>query len=153
LPGSVERVRGGPAAVRGPRGEISRLAGVRKQSSNHSASTATDCPGTGIGIAAARRRNDLDTLPQYRLALYRAKGDGRGSQFLRGKPQRESPGAARDRKRLGQRSGGEFELYFQPLFDLKQRRISSFKALLRWNHRRADWSRRSNSFRLPKTPG
>ena len=29
---------------------------------------------------------------------------------------------------------GEFELYFQPLFDLKLNRIGSFEALLRWNH-------------------
>ena len=29
---------------------------------------------------------------------------------------------------------GEFELYFQPLFDLETNRIGSFEALIRWNH-------------------
>jgi EAL domain-containing protein (putative c-di-GMP-specific phosphodiesterase class I) len=29
---------------------------------------------------------------------------------------------------------GEFELYYQPLFDLEQNRICSFEALLRWRH-------------------
>ena len=29
---------------------------------------------------------------------------------------------------------GEFELYFQPLFDLAKNRFSAFEALMRWNH-------------------
>ena len=29
---------------------------------------------------------------------------------------------------------GEFELHYQPLFDLEQNRICSFEALIRWNH-------------------
>jgi len=29
---------------------------------------------------------------------------------------------------------GQFELYFQPLFDLETNRISAFEALLRWRH-------------------
>jgi EAL domain-containing protein (putative c-di-GMP-specific phosphodiesterase class I) len=29
---------------------------------------------------------------------------------------------------------GEFELYFQPLFDLASNRFSAFEALIRWNH-------------------
>jgi len=29
---------------------------------------------------------------------------------------------------------GEFELYYQPLFDLESNRIGSFEALIRWNH-------------------
>jgi EAL domain-containing protein (putative c-di-GMP-specific phosphodiesterase class I) len=31
---------------------------------------------------------------------------------------------------------GEFELYFQPLFDLETNRIGSFEALIRWHHPR-----------------
>ncbi len=29
---------------------------------------------------------------------------------------------------------GEFELYYQPLVNLEKNEISSFEALLRWNH-------------------
>ena len=31
-------------------------------------------------------------------------------------------------------ANGEFELHFQPLFDLKRNRFSAFEALVRWNH-------------------
>src|SRR5690606_23852801 len=31
-------------------------------------------------------------------------------------------------------ANGEFELYFQPLFDLASNRFSSFEALIRWHH-------------------
>jgi EAL domain-containing protein (putative c-di-GMP-specific phosphodiesterase class I) len=68
--------------------------------------------------------------------LYRAKESGRGTfAFFE-----ESLNArAQQRRQLESDlrlavERGEFELYYQPLFDLEQNRICSFEALLRWNH-------------------
>ena len=95
-------------------------------------------PSTSIGIAIAPEDGgDLDTLLRNAdLALYRAKGDGRGIYSFFEESLNEKAQARRvieaDLRAAIER--GEFELYFQPLFDLKLKRISSFEALLRWNH-------------------
>lgn len=95
-------------------------------------------PSTSIGIAiAAQDADDGGTLLRNAdLALYRAKEAGRGTYafFEESLNQR-----AQQRRQLEidlrlaiERS--EFELYYQPLFDLEQNRICSFEALIRWNH-------------------
>jgi EAL domain-containing protein (putative c-di-GMP-specific phosphodiesterase class I) len=70
------------------------------------------------------------------LALYRAKEAGRGTYafFEESLNQR-----AQERRQLESDlrlalERGEFELHYQPLFDLDQNRICSFEALIRWNH-------------------
>ena len=95
-------------------------------------------PSTSIGIALAPQDgSDLDTLLRNAdLALYRAKGGGRGIYSFFEESLNEQAQARRvienDLRAAIER--GEFELFFQPLFDLKLKRISSFEALLRWNH-------------------
>ena len=95
-------------------------------------------PSTSIGIAIAPEDGgDLDTLLRNAdLALYRAKGDGRGIYSFFEESLNEQAQARRviesDLRAAIER--GEFELFFQPLFDLKLKRIRSFEALLRWNH-------------------
>ena len=95
-------------------------------------------PSTSIGIAiASQDADDGGTLLRNAdLALYRAKEAGRGTYafFEESLNQR-----AQQRRQLEtdlrlavERS--EFELYYQPLFDLEQNRICSFEALIRWNH-------------------
>jgi diguanylate cyclase (GGDEF)-like protein len=95
-------------------------------------------PSTSIGIAIAPQdADDGETLLRNAdLALYRAKEAGRGTYafFEESLNQR-----AQQRRQLEtdlrlavERS--EFELYYQPLFDLEQNRICSFEALIRWNH-------------------
>jgi diguanylate cyclase (GGDEF)-like protein len=95
-------------------------------------------PSTSIGIAIAPQDGaDNGTLLRNAdLALYRAKEAGRGTyaffeeslnQRAQQRRQLES-----DLRLAVERS--EFELYYQPLFDLEQNRICSFEALLRWNH-------------------
>ncbi len=93
---------------------------------------------TSIGIALAPD-DGLDAATLLRnadLALYRAKADGRGTySFFE-----ESLNVAAQSRRQVENDlrlaieRGEFELYFQPLFDLERGRIGSFEALLRWNH-------------------
>ena len=70
------------------------------------------------------------------LALYRAKGDGRGT-FRFFEPEMDAQMQARRalehdlRKAL---PAGEFELYYQPIVDLASNEISGFEALIRWHH-------------------
>ena len=95
-------------------------------------------PSTSVGIAIAPfDAPDGETLLRNAdLALYRAKDAGRGTfAFFEESLNRR----AQDRRRLETDlrvalERGEFELYYQPLFDLESNRIGSFEALIRWNH-------------------
>ncbi|MCC2113769.1 MAG: diguanylate cyclase, partial [Hyphomicrobiales bacterium] len=93
---------------------------------------------TSIGIAIAP--DDGGTaeliLKNADLALYRAKNDGRNTfRFF----EREMDVALQKRRRLEhdmrqalQRE--QFELHYQPQYDLKTASLSGYEALLRWNH-------------------
>jgi diguanylate cyclase (GGDEF)-like protein len=95
-------------------------------------------PSTSIGIAIAPDdgRDGETLLRNADLALYRAKEAGRGTYafFEESLNQR-----AQERRQLETDlrlalDRGEFELHYQPLFDLEHNRVCSFEALLRWNH-------------------
>ncbi|WP_313802912.1 EAL domain-containing protein [Sphingobium sp.] len=95
-------------------------------------------PGASIGIAIADEEGiDADTLLRNAdLALYRAKAEGRGTYcyFEAALNERAQTRRAIESDLRRAIEQGEFELYFQPLFDLKANRIGSFEALIRWNH-------------------
>ena len=70
------------------------------------------------------------------MALYGAKADGRGTyrffepaMDVRMKARRELEIALRQAL-----AAGEFELHYQPLVNVDDRRITGCEALLRWNH-------------------
>ena len=94
--------------------------------------------GTSIGIAVSPNDGDASDklLRNADLALYRAKGDGRGT-FRFFEPAMDEQMQARRimeqdlRKAL---PSGEFELYYQPVVNLESKEISGFEALIRWNH-------------------
>jgi diguanylate cyclase (GGDEF)-like protein len=96
--------------------------------------------GASIGIAVGPgdglRPDKL--LRNADLALYRAKGDGRGT-FRFFEPAMDLQMQTRRimeqdlRKAL---PAGEFELYYQPVLNLANNEISGFEALIRWNHPR-----------------
>ena len=95
-------------------------------------------PSTSIGIAIAPQDGeDSGTLLRNAdLALYRAKEAGRGTYAFFEESLNER---AQQRRQLETDlrlalERGEFELVYQPLFDLEQNRICSFEALLRWRH-------------------
>ena len=70
------------------------------------------------------------------LALYRAKGDGRGA-FRFFEPEMDAQMQARRALECDLRKAlpaGEFELYYQPIVDLATNKISGFEALIRWHH-------------------
>jgi diguanylate cyclase (GGDEF)-like protein/PAS domain S-box-containing protein len=92
---------------------------------------------TSIGIALAKSRIDPEQLLRNAdIALYQAKADGRGTwRWFESKM--EASAQARRALELDLRSATEseaFELYYQPIFNLKTRRIETCEALLRWPH-------------------
>ena len=94
--------------------------------------------GTSVGIAVSPGDGSEpdQLLKNADLALYRAKGDGRGT-FRFFEPGMDAAAQARRKLELDLRSAlstGAFELYYQPLVDLDRNEVSSFEALLRWNH-------------------
>jgi diguanylate cyclase (GGDEF)-like protein/PAS domain S-box-containing protein len=94
--------------------------------------------GASIGIAMAPTDGDApdDLLRNSDLALYRAKGDGRGT-FCFFEPDMDAQMQARRALEYDLRRAvpaKEFELHYQPVIDLKSNQISSFEALVRWRH-------------------
>jgi diguanylate cyclase (GGDEF)-like protein len=94
--------------------------------------------GASIGIAMTVPRGiSADTLMKNAdMALYRAKADGRGT-FCFFRDEMAQTVEARRILELDLRralANEEFELFYQPLVNLKSGRISTCEALLRWNH-------------------
>jgi diguanylate cyclase (GGDEF)-like protein len=94
--------------------------------------------GASVGIAVAPRDGaGADVLLKNAdMALYRAKSEGRGSwRFF--EPEMDVKAQARRSLELDLRQAvatGAFEVYYQPLINLKTGKISTCEALLRWNH-------------------
>jgi diguanylate cyclase (GGDEF)-like protein len=90
--------------------------------------------GIAVGPSDGLRPDKL--LRNADLALYRAKGDGRGT-FRFFEPAMDLQMQTRRiieqdlRKAL---PADEFELYYQPVVNLASNEISGFEALIRWNH-------------------
>jgi diguanylate cyclase (GGDEF)-like protein len=94
--------------------------------------------GATIGIAIAPRDGaDADLiLKNADMALYWAKAGHRGSMCFFD-TEMDIRAQARRSLELDLRSAlasGAFEVYYQPLYDLKTKRISTCEALLRWPH-------------------
>ena len=93
--------------------------------------------GASIGIAMTAPGISADTLLKNAdMALYRAKADGRGT-FCFFQEELAQTVEARRILELDLRKAlvnEEFELFFQPLVNLKSGKISTCEALLRWNH-------------------
>jgi diguanylate cyclase (GGDEF)-like protein len=93
--------------------------------------------GASVGIAMTSHGVSADTLLKNAdMALYRAKADGRGT-FCFFRDEMAQVVESRRILELDLRkalANEEFELFFQPLVNLKSGRISTCEALLRWNH-------------------
>src|SRR3984957_792712 len=94
--------------------------------------------GATVGIAVAPDDGDGpdQLLKNADMALYRAKGDGRGSYrfFEAGMDARAQARRLLELDLRTAMSTGEFEVHYQPLLDIKTNNIICFEALLRWNH-------------------
>lgn len=93
--------------------------------------------GTSIGIAVAGSATDADVLIRNAdIALYEVKNSGRGGHaFFR----KAMETLLLERNEMKQDLAialekNQFELHYQPLVNMATGRISSFEALLRWNH-------------------
>ncbi len=92
----------------------------------------------GMALAHDSAKTSGDLLKDADIALYAAKMETRGSyrffevsmqvELLRKQALRSDLADAIER--------GEFSLLFQPLVNLQANRVSSFEALVRWNHPR-----------------
>ncbi len=94
--------------------------------------------GASIGIVVGPADGDTadDIVRNVDLALYAAKGAGRGRACFFSRDLHE---AAEDRRQLEQDlmdalERGELEVNYQPLVCAKGDVVTSFEALLRWNH-------------------
>lgn len=93
--------------------------------------------GASIGIAMTWPGVSADVLLKNAdMALYRAKADGRGTFCFFHEEMAQTVEARRilelDLRRA--LANEEFELFYQPLVNLKSGRITTCEALLRWNH-------------------
>ncbi|WP_439815307.1 bifunctional diguanylate cyclase/phosphodiesterase [Zavarzinia sp. CC-PAN008] len=92
--------------------------------------------GTSVGIAIgpADGSDATELLKNADLALYRAKSDGRGAwRFF--EPEMDLQMQARRSLELDLHAAlarQEFEMHYQPLFDVRQNTIAGFEALVRW---------------------
>lgn len=90
----------------------------------------------GISIAPNDTVDPDQLLKNADMALYRSKADGRGT-FRFFEPEMDERIKARRTLEMDLRNAivsGEFELYYQPLVNLKGNHISACETLLRWHH-------------------
>jgi diguanylate cyclase (GGDEF)-like protein len=96
--------------------------------------------GTSIGIALVPADGDDpdQILKNADMALYRAKADGRG-RYCFFTPEMDARMQARRTLEIDLRkalTAGEFEMFYQPLINLKTGAVTGFEALMRWFHPR-----------------
>jgi len=93
--------------------------------------------GCSVGVAFAEKGFDPKTVQQMAdLALYKAKENGRGRVEVYQEGMIEE---AAKRRRLENDlnvalEAGEFELHYQPIFNLPDRKLTGFEGLIRWRH-------------------
>jgi diguanylate cyclase (GGDEF)-like protein len=99
--------------------------------------------GTSIGIAIAPGDGvEPDQLLRNAdMALYLAKGDGRGTHrfFEREMDRRVQARRALEADLRVAIANAEFELHYQPIIRLQRGEVKGFEALIRWNHRERGW--------------
>jgi diguanylate cyclase (GGDEF)-like protein len=122
------------------RGALGKLAGeiIAKISEPYVIEDSRCIIGASIGIAVAPfdGENSEELVRNADLALYAAKGNGRGRfRFFSD----DLLHAAADRRSLEQDlvdalAKNELEVHYQPVVCARENRVTGFEALMRWNH-------------------
>ena len=90
----------------------------------------------GIAVAPGDGTDGITLMKNADLALYRAKHDGKATYHFF-EPALDEAARQRRQLELDLRTAikeGGFELNFQPLYSLAEKRLTGFEALIRWNH-------------------
>jgi diguanylate cyclase (GGDEF)-like protein len=90
----------------------------------------------GISVAPMDAVESDELLRNADMALYDAKGDGRGT-FRYFEPEMNTRMKVRRELEMDLRKAlatEQFELHYQPLVTLETNEVNGFEALLRWNH-------------------
>jgi diguanylate cyclase (GGDEF)-like protein/PAS domain S-box-containing protein len=91
----------------------------------------------GIAIYPQHGNDNHALLRSADVAMYNAKSNGSGSAFYDAASDRHTPERLAIIAELGSAvRENQLCLHYQPKFDLQQKRISGFEALLRWQHPR-----------------
>jgi len=94
--------------------------------------------GTSIGIAFGPQDGSSaeQLMRNADLALYQAKGDGRGAYrfFKSDMDERQQARRVIEYELRAAVANEQFELHFQPLVNLADNEINGFEALVRWRH-------------------
>ena len=90
----------------------------------------------GIAIASDHDTDSEELLKHADIALYHAKGNGRGCASMFHQSMHE---AVQDRRNIemdlrAALKRNELELYYQPLINIESNEIIGYEALLRWHH-------------------
>src|SRR5262249_30792117 len=90
----------------------------------------------GIAVAPLDATERDELLKHADMALYAAKGAGRGTYRFFEPEMTERMRSRHELERALRQAlaGGEFELHYQPIVNLRDNSISGCEALLRWNH-------------------
>jgi diguanylate cyclase (GGDEF)-like protein len=90
----------------------------------------------GIAVASKDQTKPEDLLKRADLAMYSAKAEGRGTYRFFETRMDESAQARRAMESLLRTADIEkaFEVYYQPLIDVTEKRVICLEALLRWRH-------------------
>ncbi len=90
----------------------------------------------GIAVAPGDGQDDTTLMKNADLALYRAKHEGKATYHFF-EPALDEAARQRRQLELDLRTAikeGGFVLQFQPLYNLSEKRLTGFEALIRWDH-------------------
>ena len=100
------------------------------------AQQAESSASIGIAVAPGDGTDATTLMKNADLALYRAKSQGKSTYHFF-EPSLDEQARIRRQTELDLRLAlkeGHFELVFQPLYCVAERRMTGFEALIRWNH-------------------
>lgn len=95
----------------------------------------------GVALSSALSDSGVDLLRNADIAMYRAKGSGKArlkvfdqQMYVQALAKHE---LENDLRKASEQ--GEFDLHYQPIFDIQSDALQGFEALVRWRHPERGW--------------